>query len=206
MTAFLSDDEGKTWRGGLLLDERSSVSYPDGFEKPDRLIHILYDWNRRTFHQAQKHPANPVFKAEAPNELAASSAGERGQAATYYLSHGGVFFDPRDRVFKMFSTAGGRGGRGGRALATSPDLLHWKRPDLGFPPGGNLLLARGTDAGNGNCVWLDVDARRLDERSSLLNKLNNIRAHGMALAGALILLLAVFGTETNAETYKLSAV
>jgi len=48
MTAFLSDDDGKTWRGGLLLDERSSVSYPDGFQAPDGLIHILYDWNRHS--------------------------------------------------------------------------------------------------------------------------------------------------------------
>lgn len=48
MSAFLSDDDGKTWRGGLLLDERVSVSYPDGFQAPDGLIHILYDWNRHT--------------------------------------------------------------------------------------------------------------------------------------------------------------
>ncbi|MFA7003668.1 MAG: sialidase family protein, partial [Verrucomicrobiia bacterium] len=48
MSAYLSDDEGKTWKGGLLLDERSSVSYPDGFQAPDGLIHILYDWNRHS--------------------------------------------------------------------------------------------------------------------------------------------------------------
>ena len=48
LTAFLSEDEGKTWGTGLLLDERASVSYPDGFETPDGLIHILYDWNRHT--------------------------------------------------------------------------------------------------------------------------------------------------------------
>jgi predicted neuraminidase len=48
MSAYLSEDDGQTWKGGLLLDERSSVSYPDGFESPDGLIHILYDWNRHT--------------------------------------------------------------------------------------------------------------------------------------------------------------
>lgn len=48
MSAWLSGDDGQTWKGGLLLDERSSVSYPDGFESPDGLIHILYDWNRHT--------------------------------------------------------------------------------------------------------------------------------------------------------------
>jgi predicted neuraminidase len=48
MSAWLSDDEGQTWKGGLLLDERSAVSYPDGFESPDGQIRILYDWNRHT--------------------------------------------------------------------------------------------------------------------------------------------------------------
>jgi predicted neuraminidase len=48
MTAFLSDDDGKTWGKGLLLDDRAEVSYPDGIQAPDGTIHILYDWNRHT--------------------------------------------------------------------------------------------------------------------------------------------------------------
>lgn len=48
MTAFLSDDDGKTWGSSLLLDERNSVSYPDGFQAPDGLIHILYDHGRHS--------------------------------------------------------------------------------------------------------------------------------------------------------------
>ena len=48
MTAFLSDDDGKTWGKGLLLDDRAEVSYPDGFQAPDGTIHILYDWNRHS--------------------------------------------------------------------------------------------------------------------------------------------------------------
>ena len=46
LTAWLSEDEGKTWRGGLMLDERAVVSYPDGFQAPDGTIHISYDRNR----------------------------------------------------------------------------------------------------------------------------------------------------------------
>ncbi len=46
LTAFLSDDDGQTWRGGLVLDERSGISYPDGFQAPDGLISIIYDRNR----------------------------------------------------------------------------------------------------------------------------------------------------------------
>jgi len=32
----------------LLIDDRSEVSYPDGFQAPNGDIHILYDWNRHT--------------------------------------------------------------------------------------------------------------------------------------------------------------
>ncbi|MEA3208162.1 MAG: hypothetical protein QOE70_1219 [Chthoniobacter sp.] len=48
LTAFLSDDDGKTWSTGLLLDDRAEVSYPDGIQAPDGTIHLLYDWNRHT--------------------------------------------------------------------------------------------------------------------------------------------------------------
>lgn len=48
LSAWLSDDEGKTWHGGLLLDERKGVSYPDGFQAPDGTIYISYDRNRAT--------------------------------------------------------------------------------------------------------------------------------------------------------------
>jgi len=48
LKAFLSDDDGKTWGKGLLIDDRASVSYPDGFQAPNGDIHILYDWNRHT--------------------------------------------------------------------------------------------------------------------------------------------------------------
>ena len=46
LTAYLSDDDGKSWHGGLILDERNSVSYPDGFQAPDGRIYITYDHKR----------------------------------------------------------------------------------------------------------------------------------------------------------------
>ncbi|MDC0273892.1 glycoside hydrolase [Planctomycetaceae bacterium] len=46
LTAYLSEDDGKTWGGGLLLDERSGVSYPDGQQTKDGSIHIIYDYSR----------------------------------------------------------------------------------------------------------------------------------------------------------------
>ena len=48
LSAWLSDDDGRTWQGGLVLDERKGISYPDGFQAPDGTIFISYDRNRAT--------------------------------------------------------------------------------------------------------------------------------------------------------------
>jgi predicted neuraminidase len=48
LTAQLSDDDGRTWHDGLLLDERHAVSYPDAVEGDDGLIYVIYDRNRTT--------------------------------------------------------------------------------------------------------------------------------------------------------------
>lgn len=46
LTAWLSEDDGASWLGGLLLDARWQVSYPDGVEADDGRIYIIYDYNR----------------------------------------------------------------------------------------------------------------------------------------------------------------
>lgn len=47
LTAYVSEDDGKTWLGSLLLDERVQVSYPDAVESPQGLIYVIYDYARR---------------------------------------------------------------------------------------------------------------------------------------------------------------
>lgn len=46
LTAFLSDDDGETWRGGLMIEPRFRCSYPDGDQAPDGTIYLTYDRNR----------------------------------------------------------------------------------------------------------------------------------------------------------------
>ena len=46
LMAFVSIDHGRNWKGGLMLDERAGVSYPDGQQDADGVIHIIYDYNR----------------------------------------------------------------------------------------------------------------------------------------------------------------
>lgn len=46
LMAKLSFDDGHTWTGGLMLDTRDNISYPDGCQRPDGLIYITYDRER----------------------------------------------------------------------------------------------------------------------------------------------------------------
>ncbi len=46
LTAWLSDDEGRTWPHKLLLDDRTRLSYPDATQAPDGRIFITYDHGR----------------------------------------------------------------------------------------------------------------------------------------------------------------
>jgi len=46
LMAFISTDDGHSWEGGLLLDERAGISYPDGQQTGDGSIHVTYDFDR----------------------------------------------------------------------------------------------------------------------------------------------------------------
>ena len=60
LTAFVSTDDGKSWSGGLLLDERNGVSYPDGQQTADGLIRIIYDYSRT----GDRHILMATFREE----------------------------------------------------------------------------------------------------------------------------------------------
>ena len=45
LTALISEDEGKTWKGTLLLDARNDAAYPDAVER-NGFLYITYDWER----------------------------------------------------------------------------------------------------------------------------------------------------------------
>jgi hypothetical protein len=77
---------------------------------------------KRTYHLARYHPSNPVFTGGMPFS-------------------GGVFWDPQDRLMKMWYH-----GRGGTGHTTSKDGIAWNE--------GRCVLAGGTDS---QCVWLDLE-------------------------------------------------
>ncbi len=46
LTAYLSDDDGKTWPHQLLIDARENVSYPEAVQESDGRIRVIYDRSR----------------------------------------------------------------------------------------------------------------------------------------------------------------
>lgn len=117
---------------------------------------------KRVYHRAKKYEGNPVFGPSTKYELDKN----QDQSAVTYLGHGGVFFDPKMDLFKMFYTAGWRGEL---AMATSKDLIHWRRPNLGVLGESNLLLPEGELwAGGDNSIWLDLNATNANERLKYL--------------------------------------
>lgn len=129
---------------------------------------------KRTCHTAEKYSGNPVFQAETEVER---------QDGVCYLGHGGVFYDPLEKLLKMWYSAGDLDGA--LAYATSQDGLVWDRPDLGLPAGGNLLLPRGgrrpgDHAGGDNCLWLDTLTTNPSQRLKFLTQRSAKDPHWLA--------------------------
>ncbi len=54
LTAYLSEDEGKSFPYSLLLDERLDVSYPDVTQRADGLIYVAYDRERGAMYKTRR--------------------------------------------------------------------------------------------------------------------------------------------------------
>lgn len=105
----------------------------------------------RTHHRPVYHPANPVLRPEAAWEVRDEMA-ERTKAPpnpTAMPFSDGVFFDPKDRLFKMWYMAGYAMTT---CLATSEDGVRWHRPIYDVVAGTNIVHP---DARDSNTVWLD---------------------------------------------------
>lgn len=107
---------------------------------------------RRRHHAATYHPANPVLRPDQPWELrddVADRTGATPNPAAMVFSDG-VFFDPGDRLFKMWYM----GGYGvSTCLATSTDGVRWIKPHFDVVAGTNIVDVRKRDS---TTVWLDL--------------------------------------------------
>jgi hypothetical protein len=102
---------------------------------------------KRTFHRPERYAKNPILKAETELEM------NQGRSPCATLFQDGVWFDPQDRLFKMWYHAGWFDGT---AYAVSKDGLTWQRPQLDVVPGTNRVLPNENHGARDGCgVWLD---------------------------------------------------
>jgi len=115
----------------------------------------------RAFHKAAYHPASPILKPEHDWETyddVATRTNKPPNPAAMVFSDG-VFFDPKDRVFKMWYMAGYGGGT---CLALSHDGITWQKPLLDAVRKGTNLVHRAPR--DSNTVWLDQFTREAAQR------------------------------------------
>lgn len=86
LMAHLSDDDGKTWHGGLMLDERE-CSYPDGTQGKDGMIYVIYDHER--------HGAKEILMAAFTEEDVAAGKIISGKARLQQLVDKATGHNPR---------------------------------------------------------------------------------------------------------------
>ena len=109
----------------------------------------------REFHRAEYHARNPLLAPEQPWEIddpyATATKTPPNPAAMLYSD--GVFFDPSDRLFKMWYMAGYQQHT---ALATSTNGIDWRRRTSNVIPGTNIVRKHRRDS---TTVWLDLNER-----------------------------------------------
>src|SRR5690242_11966941 len=100
---------------------------------------------RRSFHKPRIHDASPVLKPETPLEM------NNGYCPVACPFQDGLFYDPKDRLYKVWYHAGWFDGT---AYAYSKDGIRWVRPNLDIEPGTNRVLHRDGRERDGAGVWL----------------------------------------------------
>lgn len=105
---------------------------------------------KRSFYCADYIDGNPVLKPEKRWE----GLSESPSAMTF---SDGVFYDPQERIFKMWYRAGRN-----TCYAISHDGIVWERPALDFMPGSNIVCLSATR--DSSTVWMDFDEKNPEKR------------------------------------------
>ncbi len=110
---------------------------------------------KRTFHQAEYHPCSPVLRPDKPWE-------NEGGFPTAMVFSDGVWYDPADKLFKMWYM-GGYCVR--TCYAVSRDGIHWEKPELDVVAGTNIVHDATRDS---TSVILDLEEKNPARRCKML--------------------------------------
>jgi hypothetical protein len=102
---------------------------------------------KRTFHRAEYHPACPVLKPDQPWEKG------KGDGSVAMVFSDGVWYDPKDRLFKMWHMGGWNHST---CYATSEDGIRWKKPKRDIRKETSIVQPNPRDS---NTVWLDLEEK-----------------------------------------------
>lgn len=92
---------------------------------------------KRTFHHPVCYEGNPVIKPDREWE-------NHGPSSFAGPFSGGVWYDPEDKLFKMWYTGGYIKYS---CYATSKDGMNWDKSELDVVPGTNIVIEHGKDPG-----------------------------------------------------------
>lgn len=118
----------------------------------------------RSLHRPEYHPAGPVLQVDREWE-------RRGEYPMASVFSDGVWYDPADRLFKMWYMGGYRAST---CYAVSQDGIQWEKPRLDVEAGTNIVSKGDRDSA---IVWLDHEERDPTRRYKLF------RAHREVIDG-----------------------
>src|SRR5262245_52111699 len=116
---------------------------------------------RRSFHTPRPHPDHPLVRPDKPWE-------RKGLGGMAMVFSDGVWYDPRDRLFKMWYLGGYNAST---CYAFSEDGLRWTKPELDVRKGTSIVQPDGRDS---STVWLDLEEKDPKRRYKMF------RSHGEA--------------------------
>ncbi len=99
---------------------------------------------KRVFHKAEYHPACPVLRPDRPWEM-------EGGKPTAMVFSDGVWYDPKERLFKMWYMGGFNTAT---CYATSHNGIVWEKPSLDVKVGTNIVSPARRDS---TIVWQDLE-------------------------------------------------
>ena len=115
---------------------------------------------KRTFHQPIYYEGNPVIKPDKQWE-------NHGPSPFAGPFSGGVWYDPHDKLFKMWYVGGYIKYS---CYATSVDGIHWDKPELDIVPGTNIVIdhAKGLPLVKSSSPWEEY-TRPIDTTSAWID-------------------------------------
>jgi hypothetical protein len=123
---------------------------------------------QRVFHVPRPHPNNPLVKPDKPWE-------EKGSRPMALVFSDGVWYDPKDRLFKMWYMGGYAAST---CYASSKDGVQWEKPELDVRPATNIVQP---DPRDSTTVWLDLEEKDPRRRYKLFRSHSEAGRWGLSL-------------------------